>query len=51
MVKLDSVRDLKESTGKETYLELNLANLRSVKASGEEFLRREPVLDVLFNNA
>ncbi|KAG2065335.1 NAD(P)-binding protein [Suillus decipiens] len=48
----DTIRDLKESTGKEAcFLQLNLANLRSVKASGEEFLRREPVLDVLFNNA
>ncbi|KAG2064920.1 NAD(P)-binding protein [Suillus decipiens] len=48
----DAIRDLKESTGKEAcFLQLNLANLRSVKASGEEFLRREPVLNVLFNNA
>ncbi|KAG2352361.1 hypothetical protein BDR07DRAFT_1437566 [Suillus spraguei] len=48
----DAIRDLKESTGKEAYfLQLNLANLRSIKASGEAFLRREPVLDVLFNNA
>ncbi|KAG2355237.1 hypothetical protein BDR07DRAFT_1613770 [Suillus spraguei] len=48
----DAIRDLKESTGKEAhFLQLNLANLRSIKASGEEFLRREPVLDVLFNNA
>ncbi|KAG1869443.1 hypothetical protein DFJ58DRAFT_837739 [Suillus subalutaceus] len=48
----DAIRDLKESTGKEAcFLQLNLANLRSIKASGEEFLRREPVLHVLFNNA
>ncbi|KAG1898894.1 uncharacterized protein F5891DRAFT_1129312 [Suillus fuscotomentosus] len=47
-----AIRELKESTGKEAFfLQLNLANLRSVKASGEEFLRREPVLHVLFNNA
>ncbi|KAG1844696.1 hypothetical protein F4604DRAFT_1937386 [Suillus subluteus] len=47
-----AIRDLKESTGKEAcFLQLNLANLKSIKASGEEFLRREPVLDVLFNNA
>ncbi|KAG1844688.1 NAD-binding protein [Suillus subluteus] len=43
----DAIRDLKESTGKEAcFLQLNLANLKSV--SGEEFMRREPVL---FNNA
>ncbi|KAG1777944.1 hypothetical protein EV702DRAFT_1098748 [Suillus placidus] len=48
----DAIRDLKESTGREaSFLQLNLANLESVKASGEEFLRREPVLHVLFNNA
>ncbi|KAG2146149.1 NAD(P)-binding protein [Suillus bovinus] len=46
----DAIRDLK-STRKEVYfLQLNLANLKSVKASGEDFLR-EPVLHVLFNNA
>lgn len=46
------IRDLKESTGKEAFLlQLNLANLQSIKVSGEEFLRREPVLHVLFNNA
>jgi len=36
----NAIRDLKESTGKEAcFLQLNLANLKSVKASGEEFLR------------
>ncbi|KAG2051641.1 NAD(P)-binding protein [Suillus hirtellus] len=48
----NAIRELKESTGKEAYfLQLNLANLKSIKASGEEFLQREPVLHVLFNNA
>ncbi|KAG1804970.1 uncharacterized protein HD556DRAFT_1327644 [Suillus plorans] len=48
----NAIRDLKESTGKEAcFLQLNLANLKSIKASGEEFLQREPVLHVLFNNA
>ncbi|KAG1744602.1 uncharacterized protein EDB91DRAFT_1123331 [Suillus paluster] len=47
-----TIRDLKQSTGKDAFLlQLNLANLKSVKASGEEFLRREPILHVLFNNA
>ncbi|KAG2145629.1 hypothetical protein BD769DRAFT_1660719 [Suillus cothurnatus] len=47
----NAIHDLKESTGKEAcFLQLNLANLKSVKVSGEEFLRREPVLHVLFNN-
>ncbi|KAG1810396.1 uncharacterized protein HD556DRAFT_1281551 [Suillus plorans] len=47
-----AIRELKESTGKEAcFLQLNLANLKSVKVSGEEFLQREPVLHVLFNNA
>ncbi|KAG1728815.1 hypothetical protein EDD22DRAFT_810683 [Suillus occidentalis] len=47
-----AIRDLKESTGKEAhFLQLNLANLKSIKVSGEEFLQREPVLHVLFNNA
>jgi NAD(P)-dependent dehydrogenase (short-subunit alcohol dehydrogenase family) len=47
-----AIRDLKESTGREAlFLQLNLANLKSIKASGEEFLRREPILHVLFNNA
>lgn len=47
-----AIRDLKESTGKEAhFLQLNLANLKSIKVSGEEFLQREPILHVLFNNA
>ncbi|KAG1844674.1 hypothetical protein F4604DRAFT_1688990, partial [Suillus subluteus] len=46
----DAIRDLKESTGKEVcFLQLNLANLKSIKASEKSFC--EPVLDVLFNNA
>jgi len=32
-------------------LQLDLANLKSVKAAAEEFLSKEPLLDVLFNNA
>jgi hypothetical protein len=35
-----AIRDLKASTGKEAhFLQLNLANLKSIKASGEEFLQ------------
>jgi len=35
-----AIRELKASTGKEaSFLQLNLANLKSVKAAAEEFLR------------
>ncbi|OJA21277.1 hypothetical protein AZE42_10595 [Rhizopogon vesiculosus] len=47
-----AIRELKDSTGKEAFfLQLNLANLKSVKAAGEEFVSKEPLLHVLFNNA
>ncbi|OAX33476.1 NAD(P)-binding protein [Rhizopogon vinicolor AM-OR11-026] len=47
-----AIRELKDSTGKDAFfLQLNLANLKSVKAAGEEFLSKEPLLHVLFNNA
>ncbi|KAG1726539.1 uncharacterized protein EDB91DRAFT_1229054 [Suillus paluster] len=48
----DAIRELRENTGKEAILlQLNLANLKSIKAAGEEFLSKEPQLHVLFNNA
>ncbi|OJA18872.1 hypothetical protein AZE42_08567 [Rhizopogon vesiculosus] len=47
-----AIRELQDSTGKEAVLlQLNLSNLRSVKAAAEEFLSKEPLLNVLFNNA
>ena len=43
---------LKEVTGKEPFfIELDLADLSSVKKAAEEFLSREPELHILFNNA
>lgn len=39
------------STGRLEFLELDLADLNSVKKSAEEFLSRESRLDVLWNNA
>ena len=36
----EAIKDLKEQTGKEAiFLELNLANLSSVRKAAEEFLR------------
>ncbi|KAF8130335.1 hypothetical protein EV363DRAFT_1432229 [Boletus edulis] len=47
-----ALRELKELTGKDAHLlKLNLANLRSIKLSVEEFLQRETQLHILFNNA
>ncbi|TFY69199.1 hypothetical protein EVJ58_g553 [Rhodofomes roseus] len=47
-----AIEELKEKTGKEAvFLELNLANLASVKKSAEDFLSKEKQLHVLFNNA
>ncbi|KZT73289.1 NAD(P)-binding protein [Daedalea quercina L-15889] len=47
-----AIEELKEQTGKEAiFLELNLANLASVRKSADEFLSKEKELHVLFNNA
>ena len=47
-----AVASLKEATGKEPlFLELDLADLSSVKKSAEEFLSKEHELHILFNNA
>lgn len=47
-----TIKDLKDRTGHEAHiLKLNLANLRSIKASAEDFLKKETQLHVLFNNA
>ncbi|KDR82948.1 hypothetical protein GALMADRAFT_220948 [Galerina marginata CBS 339.88] len=47
-----AIKDLENETGKEgIFLELDLSDLKSVKASAEEFLSKEEELHVLFNNA
>jgi len=47
-----TITELKEQTGKEAYfLKLDLADLKSVKSSAEEFISKEKELHVLFNNA
>ncbi|KAI0345469.1 NAD(P)-binding protein [Trametopsis cervina] len=49
---LSTIQDLQRETGKEAlFLPLDLADLKSVKASAEEFLSKENKLHVLFNNA
>lgn len=46
------IDELQSSTGKKTifFLELDLADLDSVKAAAEEFIRKEPELHTLYNN-
>ncbi|KDR82950.1 hypothetical protein GALMADRAFT_238644 [Galerina marginata CBS 339.88] len=47
-----AIEDLKTETGKEgIFLKLDLSDLKSVKASAEEFLSKETDLHILFNNA
>ncbi|KAF6745194.1 hypothetical protein DFP72DRAFT_824718 [Ephemerocybe angulata] len=47
-----AIKDLKEETGKEgIFLQLDLSDLPSVKRAAEEFLKLEPQLHILFNNA
>ncbi|KAI0058522.1 NAD-P-binding protein [Artomyces pyxidatus] len=47
-----AIAELKAETGKEAiFLKLDLADLRSVKASAEEFLSKENELHILFLNA
>ena len=47
-----AIDELKNSTGKDTifFLELNLADLDSVKATADEFLKKELELHTLYNN-
>jgi NAD(P)-dependent dehydrogenase (short-subunit alcohol dehydrogenase family) len=40
-----------QSTGSLSFLHLDLADLSTIKASGQEFLSKEPKLHVLFNDA
>ncbi|KAJ7787672.1 NAD-P-binding protein, partial [Mycena olivaceomarginata] len=47
----EAIDDLKSQTGKEAeFLQLDLADLHSVKRAVEEFTKKETRLDVLFNN-
>ncbi|KAJ7043675.1 hypothetical protein C8F04DRAFT_1072931 [Mycena alexandri] len=47
----EAIRELKDQTGKDTlFLQLDLGDLKSVKDSAAEFMRKEPELHVLFNN-
>ncbi|KAJ7180720.1 hypothetical protein C8R46DRAFT_1070384 [Mycena filopes] len=47
----EAIKELKGQTGKDAiFLELDLGDLKSVKASAAEFLSKEPELHVLFNN-
>lgn len=45
------IKELTEATGKTAvFLELDLGDLKSVKAAAEVFLSKERTLDILFNN-
>ncbi|KAG6374030.1 hypothetical protein JVT61DRAFT_4668 [Boletus reticuloceps] len=47
-----TLKELKALTGRDAHLlKLDLANLRAIKQSVEEFLQRETQLHILFNNA
>lgn len=51
-VAIDSIKSaVPKSVGELVFLHLDLGNLSSVKASADDFLRRERKLHVLFNNA
>ncbi|KAI8995252.1 NAD-P-binding protein [Trametes punicea] len=48
----EAIEDLRRETGKEALsLQLDLADLHSIKRAAEEFLSKEQRLDVLFNSA
>ena len=47
-----TIKELQNSTGKKPifFLKLDLADLNSVRAAAEEFIRKEPELHILYNN-
>ena len=47
-----AIDELKTSTGKESifFLQLDLADLDSVKTAADKFIREEPELHTLYNN-
>jgi retinol dehydrogenase 12 len=48
----NAIAELKDATGKEAiFLDLDLANLASVRKAADEFLSKEKELHILFNNA
>ncbi|KAF7369180.1 hypothetical protein MVEN_00245200 [Mycena venus] len=48
----ETIAELRDLTGKEAiFLELDLANLSSIKAASEKFLSQETKLHILYNNA
>ncbi|KAJ8585184.1 NAD(P)-binding protein [Rhizopogon salebrosus TDB-379] len=48
----EAIRQLKQETGNEAlFFKVDLADLRSIKASAEEFLSKETQLHILINNA
>lgn len=48
----EAIRELEKETGQKAhFLELDLADLRSVKTAAEDFMRRESQLHILYNNA
>jgi len=47
-----AIEDLKRTTGNEAiFLKLDLSSLESIRAAAEEFLAKESVLHILYNNA
>ncbi|KAI0821738.1 NAD-P-binding protein [Trametes gibbosa] len=47
----EAIQDLREQTGKEAlFLQLDLADLQSIKGAVSEYLKKEERLDVLFNS-
>ncbi|EEB94340.1 hypothetical protein MPER_06860, partial [Moniliophthora perniciosa FA553] len=48
----EAIKEIKDQIGKEAiFIELDLADLKSIKACAEEFSRKENQLHVLYNNA
>lgn len=47
-----TIAELKEQTGREArFIQIDLANLASIKKAANDFLSKERQLHVLFNNA